>query len=258
MPRRGLLVGKGVGLPSLSIVIPCHNECEAIPAVLASIDRTRARLLETGAIDHCQVIVVNDASSDGTADLLAQYEWVNTLHLEKQLGYGAALKAGFRAARGDWIAFLDLDGTYDPEDIEKLLKEYKESLLVLGERLSSGLGMPRTRTVGNILFTVLVAVLYRQSVKDVCSGCRIFSREWLPEILAIPNDGLDFALAITLWALRKRIPIKEIPIRYHQRTGESKLSVVSDGNRFLWTILRSRYAYARAPHPADHPFKRGI
>jgi glycosyltransferase involved in cell wall biosynthesis len=256
MPRRGLL-GKGVGLPSLSIVIPCHNECEAIPAVLASIDRTRARLLEIGAIDHCQVVVVNDASSDDTADLLARCGWVDILHLEKQVGYGAALKAGFRASRGDWIAFLDLDGTYDPEDIETLLKEYKEDVLVLGERLSSGLGMPWTRTMGNAMFTWLVGALYRQSVKDVCSGCRIFSRRWLPEILEIPNNGLDYALAITLWALRKRIPIREIPIRYHKRTGESKLSLMADGNRFLWTILRSRYVYARASRPAD-PFKSSI
>jgi glycosyltransferase involved in cell wall biosynthesis len=194
---------------------------------------------------------VNDASSDGTAALLARYGWVDTLHLEARAGYGAALKAGFQASRGDWIAFFDLDGTYDPRDVEKLLDAYEENCLVLGERLSAGLGMPRARAVGNTLFTWLVGALYQQSVKDVCSGCRIFSRQWLPEILAIPNNGLDYALAITLWALRKRIPIREIPIRYHERTGESKLSVVSDGNRFLWTILRSRYAYARARSPVD-------
>lgn len=233
-------------MPSLSIVIPCYNEFDAIPRVLASVEKAKRDLIEAGTISDCQVLVVNDGSSDGTSRLLQEYPWVQTMHLPFRLGYGAALKTGFLNSTGDWITFLDLDGTYDPEDLSILLKDFREEEFVLGERLSAGKGMPWTRKIGNIFFTWLVRLLYRQSVKDVCTGCRVFSRKWLSEIVSLPTDDLDYALEMTLWALKNGVTIREIPIRYHLRTGDSKLNVIADGNRFLWTILRGRYAYAKA------------
>jgi glycosyltransferase involved in cell wall biosynthesis len=241
-------------LPSLSIVIPCYNEFDAIPRVLSALERAKQGLVEAGTISDCQVLVVNDGSSDGTARLLQEYPWVQTMHLPFRLGYGAALKTGFLNSTGDWITFLDLDGTYDPEDLGLLLRDFREEEFVLGERLSAGKGMPWTRKAGNIFFTWLVRLLFRQSVRDVCTGCRVFSRKWLPEITSLPTDDLDYALSMTLWALKNGVTIRELPIRYHLRTGESKLSVVADGNRFLWTILRARYAYAKSSDTSRQTF----
>ncbi len=201
--------------------------------------------------DVAEVIVVNDASTDSTVELLDQFPFAKVFHLKEKSGYGAALKAGIQEATGDWIAFFDLDGTYDPSDLIPLMKIAKnESVdVVFGERFSEGKGMPAIRRVGNHLFTWLVSILFRTKLKDVCSGFRIFRREHKSHVLELSSSGLDFSLALTIWAVKSKKNIKESPIRYHLRNGESKLRVLPDGNRFLWTILRehfSDYGFSKA------------
>lgn len=202
--------------------------------------------MASGAISDCQVIVIDDASSDATPILLEMYPWVETIRLFSQSGYGSALKTGFAKASGEWIAFLDLDGTYDPVDLEKLLVRLKEpgAEFILGERLSLEEGMPPLRLLGNHFFNWLVRNLYKQSIRDACTGCRIFHSRWVQRILELPNDGLDYSLAMTLWALKNKVSIHEVPIQYRSRNGRSKLSIIMDGSRFLWTILSGHPAYA--------------
>lgn len=200
-----------------------------------------------GRISSCQVLVVDDGSSDDTPALLRKFPWVETVRMDSQCGYGAALKLGFQKSSGDWIAFLDLDGTYDPLDLGTLIHELEDSRadFLLGERFSLGRGMPLARHLGNRFFTWMVRGLYRYPIQDACTGYRVFRRNCLNEILNIPHTGLDYSLAMTLWAVKKRVPLREVPVRYHSRTGESKLSIVGDGSRFLWTILSGHFGYSR-------------
>jgi hypothetical protein len=118
---------------------------------------------------------------------------------------------------------------------------------MLGERFSIGSGMPMIRSLGNLFFTWLVKVLYKRRVKDVCTGYRIFRRKWVPEILALQNDGLDFSLASTIWMVKKKVSFHEMPIHYHVRSGESKLNILVDGLRFLRTILLGHFNHANNP-----------
>jgi glycosyltransferase involved in cell wall biosynthesis len=197
------------------------------------------QLQATGLAGSCQVIAVNDGSSDATEELLAAFPWVEALHLPVRSGYGAALKAGFRRAKGEWIVFLDMDGTYDPADLENLFRSAQSSGcdLVFGDRLSGGEGMPALRRWGNYFFTWLVRSLHRQPLKDACTGYRLFHRKWLQEIQSLPHSGLDYSLGLTLWAIRQGVAFHEVPVHYHPRQGKSKLNVMGDGMRFFRLIL---------------------
>lgn len=231
-------------MTKLSIVIPCHNESGAIPLVMRAIRDVLTIDKDSRPWDTAEVIVVNDASTDSTVELLNQFPFAKVVHLKEKSGYGAALKAGIHQAAGDWIAFFDLDGTYDPSDLIPMMKMAKSGTadVIFGERFSEGKGMPAIRRVGNSLFTWMVSILFRTNLKDVCSGFRIFRKEHKAQVLELSSSGLDFSLALTIWAVKSNKIIKESPIRYHLRNGESKLRVLPDGNRFLWTILREHFS----------------
>lgn len=236
----------------LSIVIPCHNEAQAIHDVLPSLRITLLGLEAEALISASQVIVVDDGSSDDTPDLLCEYPWVENFRLAAKGGYGAALKFGFSRAKGEWIAFFDLDGTYDPLDLRSMILAIRSAggpSLVLGNRLAYGKGMPFVRRLGNHFFTYLAKALFRCDLPDICTGYRLFRRELLPEICALPDDRLNFSLSMSLWAVRQKVPSQAVPIRYHERRGLSKLSVVSDGLHFFWTVLS--YFFVREHSPPD-------
>lgn len=167
---------------------------------------------------------------------------MEVVQLTRRSGYGAALRAGFARASGEWIGFMDMDGTYDPRDLETLLGGARlgDADIIFGERFSSGTGMPALRSVGNIFFTWLVGGLYQSRLTDVCTGFRLFRRSLLGEVLDVPDRGLSYSLALTIRVLKNGASIRELPIRYHVRYGRSKLSVLLDGTRFLWTVVSDR------------------
>ena len=91
----------------------------------------------------------------------------------------------------------------------------------------------------------LAKVLYGSQLEDVCSGYRLFHRRHLNDILQIPEDGLDFSIYLTLKMLMNKVSIKQIPIQYDVRLGESKLSVVQDGMAFLRVLLALKFRRVR-------------
>lgn len=205
------------------------------------------RLKREEKLSSCQIIVVDDASCDSTPQLLERFKNVETVRLFSRSGYGSALKTGFAKATGEWIAFLDLDGTYDPEDLLPMLNKNQQERceLIIGERVSRGEGMPLIRSIGNSIFTNMVKYLYQQPISDSCSGFRMFHRRWVGDILNLPNDGLDYSLAMTIWALNKKIKVVEVPILYHARTGQSKLNILNDGLKFFFTIIGGQFSRSR-------------
>lgn len=229
--------------------MPCHNEAAAIPDVIRRVKACLEEMVRAGTIGQSQILVVDDGSTDGSFQLLRKCSGVEVLRLEGRAGYGGALKAGFRAVRGDWIAFLDLDDTYDPKDLPQLLEFVSTSDVVMGERFSSGVGMPIVRRLGNNFFSALIRSLFGQPIRDACTGFRVFHRRHRDAICALPEDSLNFCLAMTIWMLRSECSWQEVAIAYHMRKGSSKLSVVQDGLRFLWIILSRRF-FPSAPQGA--------
>jgi len=229
-------------MSTLSVVIPAYNEEDGIADILERVLATRASLAAVGM--ELELIVVDDGSTDQTADITRQYDGDVTLVCHRRnAGYGAALKSGFARARGEWVGFLDADGTYPPEYFSQLCQAALEqgADLVIGSRRSGAESeMPLVRRLGNLLWSHLVTLIGNHRVMDPASGMRVIRREALPRLYPLPN-GLNFTPVMSTRAVHEGLRMVEVPIPYRERLGRSKLSVIHDGTRFLnsiiWTAL---------------------
>lgn len=224
-----------------SLILPCFNEEEAVIPVLDLALELKGIFLRCTDITDFEVIMVDDCSTDMTAYLVEQFSRsVRVVRTEKNLGYGGALKRGFAEARGEFVAFYDVDYTYDPYALVEMYLELERSALdmVCGDRLHNITNMPFTRCIGNFFFRTVIRSIFGQEVEDSCTGQRIFRSKYIPVLTKLLPNNLDFSLGMTLLFLHFNLPFLEIPVEYHRRLGRSKLSVLSDGVRFLLTIMR--------------------
>lgn len=228
----------------LSVVIPAYNEERGIAEIIERVLSTRPGLAEAG-IEDLELIVVDDGSRDGTVAAASRYPQVNLVRHKVNRGYGAALKTGFSHARGNLLGFLDADGTYPPEHFPDLCRVAlsEQADLVIGSRMAGADSeMPLVRRIGNLLFANLVSLLGNHRVSDSASGMRVIRREALPRLYPLP-DGLNFTPVMSTRALHEEIRWREVPIPYRERVGRSKLRVVRDGVRFLYTIVWTALNY---------------
>jgi hypothetical protein len=232
----------------LTIVIPALNEEDAIGDTIRRCLEARSHIIASSPVDEVEVIVVSDGSTDRTEEIAKSFEEVKVLVFEVNRGYGAAIKCGWQHGRGDLLAFLDGDGTCDPNffaDLCSALEEQKADI-ALGSRMGPDSGMPFIRTVGNALFAWLLGALSKQLVKDTASGMRVLRRACLGDLFPLP-DGLHFTPAMSGRVLiDDKLTLIELPVPYAERMGESKLSVIKDGVRFLMVILRAAVTFRPA------------
>lgn len=228
-------------MTTLSVVIPAYNEEKGIAEIAARVLSVEPALVEAG-VQKLELIVVDDGSKDGTAQIVEGIEGVRLVRHPKNRGYGAALKTGFAQASGELIGFLDADGTYPPEYFPQLCKQAMDgSDLVIGSRMAGADSqMPVTRRIGNLFFAGLLTIVGRHHVSDSASGMRVFKKEILERIYPLP-DGLNLTPVMSTRAIHEGISMCEVAIPYSERVGRSKLSVVRDGRIFLesmiWTVL---------------------
>jgi glycosyltransferase involved in cell wall biosynthesis len=217
----------------VSIVIPCLNEASSIERCVA---------LAREAVDsqewQGEVIVTDNGSDDGSAEL-ARRAGARVVH-EPRRGYGSAYLAGFAAASGDYIVMADADLTYDFGDIPRFVEELdKGADLVMGNRMK-GIqpgAMPFLhRYVGNPVLSRTLNLFFRTGVHDAHCGMRAVRRAVLPR-LDLRTTGMEFASEMVVRAGKEQLEIAEIPIHYHPRQGESKLSSFRDGWRHLRFLL---------------------
>lgn len=230
----------------LSIVIPAYNEEDGVAAVIERTLSIEPELQSLG-LEGMELIIVDDGSKDRTAEIVKSYldRGVVLIQHRKNRNYGGALKTGFRHAKGNLLAFMDADGTYPPEYYPRMVQAMLEQNadVVVGSRMAGvESDMPLTRRIGNTLFAGLVTLIGNVRITDSASGQRILKREVLHKLYPLP-DGLNFTPVMTTRALHEELKMIEVPIRYEEREGESKLSVVRDGLRFLFTILGTAATY---------------
>jgi glycosyltransferase involved in cell wall biosynthesis len=227
----------------LSIIIPALNEENGICNIMERVLAVREPLTNIG-VDDLELIVVDDGSSDRTAERVGTIPEVILVRHQTNLGYGAALKSGFRAASGQMLGFLDADGTYPPENLPDLCEAILDGAdIVVGSRRSGATSeMPFVRRIGNFLWSNLLTMLAGQRILDPASGMRVFRREALEYIYPLP-DGLNFTPVMSTRSAHEELRVVELPVPYQERTGRSKLSVVRDGLRFLRTILWTALNY---------------
>ncbi|TAH53935.1 MAG: glycosyltransferase family 2 protein [Chloroflexota bacterium] len=226
---------------TLSVIIPAYNEENGIEEVVQRVLAIRPALNQMNAA--LEFIIVDDGSRDGTVALLSKCPDVRLIKHLKNRGYGAAIKTGFRHATGEYLAFLDADGTYPPEKLPEMLRVAinEKADLVVGSRMSGAKSeMPLTRRVGNFAYAMLLSLIGNVAVRDTASGMRILRKDTLERLYPLP-DGLEFTPAMSTRAIHENLRVVEVPIPYAERVGRSKLSVVRDGFRFtnaiVWTAL---------------------
>jgi glycosyltransferase involved in cell wall biosynthesis len=234
--------------PVLSIVIPALNEEDSIASTVQRCLAARERIVRVGGIRDLEVIVVSDGSTDRTAEiargLADAHPNVRVIVFEQNKGYGAAIKEGFRQSSGSLVAFLDADGTCDPNYFGELCHAVGEqgAAIALGSRMGRGSEMPRVRRLGNRLYALLLGSLSGRAVTDTASGMRVLRRECLTDLYPLP-DGLHFTPAMSARAVMSDMRIVEVPMAYAERVGESKLHVLRDGVRFLLAIRDAAMLY---------------
>jgi hypothetical protein len=234
--------------PVLSIVIPALDEEAAIGDTVRRCLEARAEILADGVVGEVEILVVNDGSSDRTEEIARSFDEVCVLGFDRNRGYGAAIQSGFDHARGDWLAFLDADGTCDPRFFKDLCRALEESGadLALGSRMGPQSRMPWLRALGNAIFAWILGVLSRRDVGDTASGMRVIRRACLPDLEPLP-DGLHFTPAMSARVLLEgKLRLVERPMPYAERVGRSKLSVARDGVRFLTVIVQAATTFRPA------------
>jgi glycosyltransferase involved in cell wall biosynthesis len=217
----------------LSVVIPCLNEAENIELCVTSALGAMARAGIAG-----EVIVADNGSEDGSAEL-AEIAGAHVVR-EPRRGYGSAYLAGFAAARGEYILMADADLTYDFEEIPSFLAALQDGAdMVVGDRMEHihpGAMPWLHRYIGNPLLSRFLNLLFHTGVRDAHCGMRAFRRNRL-EVLELRTTGMEFASEMIVRAAKEKLDIREIPIEYHPRGGESKLSSFRDGWRHLRFLL---------------------
>jgi len=211
------------------VVIPCHNEEVSIREVIADVRRHSPT---------SDILVVDNASTDQTAER-ARSVGARVVHCPFK-GKGRALKFGFSKVQADSYTIVDGDSTYDLSRLEEMIQAVKNGTsMCVGERKSQeDKAYPPFHRFGNWLFTLLLSVLFGREMKDVLSGLRVFSREFV-EGSPIQVKGFEVEAFYSLEAAIRDLDVKEFSIKYFARPegGQSKLRSFRDGFKILFCVL---------------------
>ena len=213
---------------ALSIVLPAKNERLGLADLLLEI---------RSLFPDAELIVVDDGSTDETADIAARHA-TRVISHPYSLGNGAAIKSGARASTGAIIAFLDADGQHKPADIPKLIDKLGQGHdMAIGARdINSHASF--ARRVANGVFNRFASLMTGVQISDLTSGFRAVSANKFKQYLYLLPNGFSYPTTITMAFLRSGYAIGYVPIEALKRRGESKIQPIRDGLKFLMIILK--------------------
>ena len=220
--------------PALSIIIPVYNEAVNLAGVLEQIHAL--------GLEDYEIIVVDDGSSDGSAAMAAA-RGARVVRHPYNIGNGAAVKSGLRAARGRWIVMLDADGQHPPQAIPLLLEHLERYHMVVAARVRSTEASWH-RMLANRFYSWFASYVSQFDVEDLTSGFRAMHRWVALKFLDLLPNTFSYPTTLTLAVLRSGLALKYVRIEFGQRQGHSKIRLWEDGTRFLLIISKVATLFA--------------
>lgn len=218
----------------ISIIIPARNEAAGLRGLLPRL---------AGLVPGAEIIVVDDGSTDDTAQICAEFP-VRQLRHPYPKGNGAAIKSGARAASGNVLIFMDADGQHKPEDVPVLLEKFNAGYdMVVGAR-QSGSHAGTHRAVANDLFSRFASWMVVQTVEDLTSGFRIVRAAKFRKFMYLLPNGFSYPTTITMSFFRAGYSVGYVPIHTPRRIGRSHIRPLRDGVRFLLIIIKVGTLYS--------------
>ncbi len=217
-PETGLLA---------SVILPAYNEEAALPTVLADLERHLD--------ERYEILVVDDGSTDGTAEIAEAFRCRLLRHAGNR-GKGAAMVTGAVAAGTDRLVFMDADATYPAEAVPRLVRLLDANDLVRAERPANSRNMPAPNRLGNRIFSALLNAFHGLEGTDHLSGLYGIRRQ--PFLaMGLESTGFDIEAEIGIKARMRGLRVARMPIEYRNRLGDKKLRPLRDGMHILTRIV---------------------
>lgn len=217
----------------VAVLIPCYNEELTIGKVIKDFKRE---------LPDANIYVYDNNSKDKTGEIATELGAV--VIKENRQGKGNVVRSMFRDIDSDIYIMVDGDDTYPAEAAKKLMQPIinNEADMVIGDRLSNGTYAKENKrafhNLGNNLVQGLIGLLFKNEIKDIMTGYRVFNRFFV-KTMPVMSEGFQIETEMSIHALDKKFRLKEIPIEYRDRPNgsESKLNTFRDGYRVIKALI---------------------
>ena len=218
----------------ISVVLPAFREEKVIGSVIQAV----RSVVGSG----CEIIVVDDGSPDGTGKE-AEKAGARVVRHPYNMGNGAAVKSGIRAATGDVIVLMDSDGQHKPEDIPRFIEQVDVYDMVIGARTKASETSVH-RDVANAIYNRFATYLTKKEILDLTSGFRAIKADIAKRFVYLLPNTFSYPTTLTLSLIRSGHSVTFIPIVAKKREGKSKIKLLKDGVRFFLIMLKIATLYS--------------
>ncbi|MCA1834359.1 MAG: glycosyltransferase family 2 protein [Actinomycetota bacterium] len=222
----------------VSIVLPVYNEAGH---VRAEIERIRAAM--TASEYAFEIVVVDDASTDGSRQILQATEDIRLIELARNRGVGNARRIGTKAARGRVVVWTDVDMSYPNDEMPTLVKALNGYDQVVGARRVERGTVRHARSFAKWIIRRLASYLVQEPIPDLNSGFRAFRRDVGLQFLHLLPRGFSCVTTMTMTFLSNGYSVGYLPIDYGKRAGRSKFHWWTDTKRYATQVIRLILSY---------------